>query len=50
METMVLLNVLLMCAWPWEMFFFSLRRGLRAADDAALFWEASAENSCWKVG
>jgi len=25
-ETIVLLNVLLMCAWPWEMFFFSLRR------------------------
>ena len=34
-ETIVLLNVLLMCAWPWEMFFFSLRRGLR---DAALCW------------
>src|SRR6187431_3716161 len=32
METMVLLNVLLMCAWPWEMFFFSLRRGLRTAE------------------
>src|SRR4051812_50054977 len=31
METMVLLNVLLMCAWPWETFFFSLRRGLRTA-------------------
>ena len=29
METIVLLNVLLMCAWPWETFFFSLRRGLR---------------------
>ncbi|GCE75354.1 hypothetical protein CBZ_04100 [Cellulomonas biazotea] len=26
---MVLLNVLLMWAWPWETFFFSLRRGLR---------------------
>ena len=25
-ETMVLLNVLLMCAWPCETFFFSLRR------------------------
>src|SRR3954462_15154983 len=25
-ETIVLLNVLLMCAWPKEMFFFSLRR------------------------
>src|ERR1700710_2927982 len=25
-ETIVLLNVLLMCAWPWEMFFFSRRR------------------------
>jgi hypothetical protein len=29
-ETMVLLKVLLMWAWPWEMFFFSLRRVLRA--------------------
>src|SRR4051794_14215739 len=36
-ETMVLLNVLLMWAWPWETFFFSLRRGLRAAPAAALF-------------
>jgi hypothetical protein len=36
-ETIVLLNVLLMCAWPWETFFFSLRRGLRAAPVAALF-------------
>ena len=26
MDTMVLLNVLLMCAWPWATFFFSLRR------------------------
>ena len=26
METIVLLNVLLMCACPWETFFFSLRR------------------------
>src|SRR3954470_14889476 len=25
-ETIVLLNVLLMCAWPWETFFFSRRR------------------------
>jgi hypothetical protein len=25
-ETMVLLNVLLMWAWPWATFFFSLRR------------------------
>src|SRR3954467_10241311 len=25
-ETIVLLNVLLMCAWPWATFFFSLRR------------------------
>ena len=31
-ETMVLLNVYLMWAWPSAMFFFSLRRGLRAAD------------------
>src|ERR687885_1643450 len=37
METIVLLNVLLMCAWPWETFFFSLRRGLRAEPAAALF-------------
>src|SRR4051794_3233249 len=37
METIVLLNVLLMCAWPWETFFFSLRRGLRAEPVAALF-------------
>src|SRR3954447_2309452 len=37
METIVLLNVLLMCAWPWETFFFSLRRGLRAVPLAALF-------------
>ena len=29
--TMVLLNVLLMWAWPTATFFFSLRRGLRAA-------------------
>src|SRR3954449_297140 len=25
-ETIVLLNVLLICAWPWATFFFSLRR------------------------
>ena len=31
METIVLLNVDLMWAWPTAMFFFSLRRGLRAA-------------------
>src|SRR5215467_4723312 len=31
-ETIVLLNVDLMWAWPTAMFFFSLRRGLRAAD------------------
>src|ERR1700712_5881836 len=31
MVTMVLLNVDLMCAWPTAMFFFSLRRGFRAA-------------------
>src|ERR671932_836305 len=37
METIVLLNVLLICAWPWETFFFSLRRGLRAEPAAALF-------------
>src|SRR5947209_11808718 len=30
-ETIVLLNVDLMCAWPIAMFFFSLRRGLRPA-------------------
>src|SRR5215207_3140648 len=30
-ETMVLLNVLLMCAWPWATFFFSLRRTFLAA-------------------
>jgi hypothetical protein len=30
MDTIVLLNVLLMCAWPCETFFFSLRRGFRA--------------------
>src|ERR1700712_3663000 len=30
-ETIVLLNVDLMCAWPIAMFFFSLRRGFRAA-------------------
>ncbi len=30
-ETIVLLNVDLMWAWPTAMFFFSLRRGLRAA-------------------
>ena len=29
-ETIVLLNVDLMWAWPSAMFFFSLRRGLRA--------------------
>jgi hypothetical protein len=34
----VLLKVLLMCACPWETFFFSLRRGLRADEAAALFW------------
>src|ERR671933_783863 len=37
METIVLLNVLLMWAWPWATFFFSLRRGLRAEPAAALF-------------
>jgi hypothetical protein len=37
-ETIVLLKVLLMCACPWETFFFSLRRGLRADEAAALFW------------
>ncbi len=31
MLTIVLLNVLLMWAWPTATFFFSLRRGLRAA-------------------
>src|SRR3954447_4295387 len=31
MDTMVLLKVLLMCAWPSAMFFLSLRRGLRTA-------------------
>src|SRR5699024_9889493 len=31
MDTIVLLNVLLMWAWPLTMFFLSLRRGLRAA-------------------
>ena len=30
-ETIVLLNVDLMWAWPSAMFYFSLRRGLRAA-------------------
>src|SRR5215218_7009094 len=30
-DTIVLLNVDLMWAWPTAMFFFSLRRGLRAA-------------------
>jgi hypothetical protein len=30
-ETIVLLNVLLMCAWPWATFFFSLRRTFFAA-------------------
>jgi hypothetical protein len=32
METMVLLKVDLMWAWPTAMFFLTLRRGLRAAD------------------
>ena len=31
MDTMVLLKVLLMCAWPSAIFFLSLRRGLRTA-------------------
>ena len=31
-ETIVLLNVDLMWAWPTAMFFFSFWRGLRAAD------------------
>src|SRR5438034_2837097 len=30
-ETIVLLNVLLMCAWPWATFFRSLRRTFLAA-------------------
>ena len=34
-DTIVLLNVLLMCAWPWAMFFFSLRRTFLAPAPAA---------------
>ncbi len=34
MDTIVLLNVDLMCAWPWATFFFSLRRTL----DLAALW------------
>src|ERR671931_2767957 len=37
MDTIVLLNVLLMCAWPCETFFFSLRRGFLDEPLAALF-------------
>jgi hypothetical protein len=40
-ETMVLLKVLLMCAWPTVMFFFSLRRGLRPAVAVADFFGAA---------
>jgi hypothetical protein len=36
-ETMVLLNVLLMCAWPWATFFFSLRRTFLAPAAWRLF-------------
>ena len=36
MDTMVLLNVLLMWAWPTVMFLLALRRGLRAADARVL--------------
>src|SRR4051794_6190569 len=50
MEMMVLLNVLLMCAWPWEMFFFSLRRGLRAPAERVLggicFFFSWSEGGC----
>jgi hypothetical protein len=35
MVTIVLLKVDLMWAWPTATFFFSLRRGLRAADFGA---------------
>src|SRR6478609_11881506 len=36
-DTIVLLNVLLMCAWPCATFFFSLRRGFLDEPLAALF-------------
>ncbi len=36
MLTIVLLKVLLMCAWPWAMFFFSLRRTFFAPPEAVL--------------
>src|SRR6266511_5669064 len=40
-ETIVLLNVLLMCAWPCETFFFSLRRTFLTApvrDFGGMLW------------
>ena len=39
-ETIVLLNVLLMWAWPWATFFFSLRRTFLAPALCGS-WEAS---------
>src|SRR5690554_6296430 len=43
-DTIVLLKVLLMCACPSAMFFFSLRRGLRAADLGAAMTFVSCRN------
>jgi hypothetical protein len=40
-DTMVLLNVDLMWAWPTATFFFSLRRGLRVAALGAAMCEIS---------
>src|SRR5690606_21777087 len=49
-ETIVLLNVDLMWAWPATTFFLSLRRGLRAACLGAAI-ECSPESFvCWSVG
>src|SRR6187551_4120833 len=45
-ETIVLLNVDLMWAWPTAMFFFSLRRGLRPADAFGAAITSCLPSSC----
>src|SRR5215210_1548617 len=50
METIVLLNVDLMWAWPTAMFFFSLRRGLRPAPAFGAAMWLSLLNSWGLIG
>src|SRR5262245_58892540 len=48
--TIVLLNVLLTCAWPKETFFFSLRRTFLAAPAVLLLGGMWCQSSCRGLG